>query len=117
MAETKFFEVRDRGTNISVMATLVRPSLADRAYRRIASIIGRAGYSASPNYPNQIVIVHLADNKVTSDPFDWNSRTMIGAHQFIQAHWGELNDGELIDVRFVLGETEAPCASDYPEGE
>lgn len=37
---------------------------------------------------------------------------MCVAHQFIEDHFDELNDGEVVDVQFILGETKVPKVSE-----
>jgi hypothetical protein len=48
-------------------------------------------------------------------PFnDWprDTRTKPHAHAYIEAHWHELRDGDVIDVEFILSETAAPKRSE-----
>jgi hypothetical protein len=42
---------------------------------------------------------------VAYDPYDWAERTKRVAHVYIEQHWHELADGDVIDVQFLLGET------------
>jgi hypothetical protein len=53
---------------------------------------------------------------VAYDPYDWvGDRTKPHAHQFIMEHWQELRDGDVIDVQFILGETDSPKVSEQLE--
>ena len=47
----------------------------------------------------------LNDCRAANDPHEWNSRTMTAAHVYIEMHWSELSDGDVVDVEFILGET------------
>ena len=51
---------------------------------------------------------------VAYDCYDWakDMRTKGTAHNFIAEHWHELSDGDVIDVQFILGETDKPKASE-----
>ena len=51
------------------------------------------------------------------DAYDWRDRTMQVAHDYIEKNWGDLVDGAVVDVQFILGETAAPKVSesvDFP---
>lgn len=98
---TKLFEIRDRGTFIPAMA--IRVSGADGYLMR------RAGFGDVP----MVYLVMLATEKCRYDPYNWdNMRTMGNAHNYIMDHWDTLNDGDVIDVEFILGETAAPKVSE-----
>jgi hypothetical protein len=56
---------------------------------------------------------------VAYDPYHWprDPRTKPYAHVYIEAHWHDLKDGDVIDVEFILGETTSPKVSEragYP---
>lgn len=99
----KIFEVRDRGTHIEVFALSTEPS-AGQEYG-----LQRCGF-----HSGDAVIVGYLDGERNSsaDPYHWDTRTMSNAHQYITDHFDELSDGAVIDVRFILKETDAPCQSD-----
>ncbi len=44
----------------------------------------------------------------TRDPHDWDDRTLLQAHKHIEEKWDKLEDGAVIDVQFILGETKRP---------
>jgi hypothetical protein len=39
------------------------------------------------------------------DPHNWNDRTKQVSHKWIQDNWDDINDGDVIDVEFILGES------------
>jgi hypothetical protein len=56
------------------------------------------------------MLMMLSNGKATNDPYEWSSTlgmgpgTMAVAHNFILRHFGELNDGDVVDVEWILGE-------------
>lgn len=101
--KVKVLEVRDEGTHIEVFALSTEAS-AGQEYG-----LQRSGFRSG----DAVILGYLDGEKNSSaDPYHWGSRTMSTAHQFITDHFGELNDGDVVDVRFILGETPEPCKSD-----
>jgi hypothetical protein len=109
-------EIRDSMTFIPVMATstdafneerdcfgsLVLPSTRERIITQ-SYLLRRSGYSSDGS---TIIVVNLNDCRASNDPYGWgNARTMQIAHAYIEEHWSELNNGDVIDVEFILGET------------
>jgi len=90
--EAKTLEVRDKATFIPVMG--VRVSGVDGYLMR------RAGFNSA-----MIYLVHLTGERCAYDPFTWADRTMCTAHQFIEKEWDNLQDGDVVDVEFILGES------------
>ncbi len=106
----KILEIRDSGTHIPVLAMRM---LAENDVQHYY-VHGRCGY---PKDGSGIVVMHLDNQKATVDPYDWPSmgfgtRTMRNAHRFIYENFDKLNDGDVVDVRVILGETSEPVASD-----
>lgn len=99
---TKLFEIRDRGTFI--------PALAIRVSGEDGYLLRRAGFQ-SP----MIYLIALATEKAHYDPFGWGNRTMNTAHQFIEAQWDTLTDGDVVDVEYVLGESKTPKRSEQEQ--
>jgi hypothetical protein len=100
---TKMFEIRDRGTLIPVIATkLVAPTLNEAE----AFLLQRAGYSPSMK---QVLVSRIegGDCKSGYTPFDWlnGTRTMLKAHEYIEKCFDELESGAVVDVEYILGET------------
>jgi hypothetical protein len=64
-----------------------------------------------------VAITHLScDNgRITNDPHQQNGRTFPVGHNWIIEHWDELRHGDVVDVRFILGETVAPCKPEREE--
>lgn len=107
---SKYLEVRDHSTNISAVAFRLNPrTLADN------KILGRSGYGVLPHEQQQyIMLAQLCggNGKITCDPYDWHTRPMNIAHKFIINNWDFIESGDVIDARFILGETDEPCKSD-----
>lgn len=103
---SKLFELRDRGTFVPVMATKVEPASSQEAY-----LLGRAGYNLRENY---VIMCGLDGglDKATCDPYDWSNRTRQVAHEYIRENFDELENGQVIDVEFILGESGAPKESE-----
>ena len=100
--QVKLFEVRDRATFIPVMAININlPNNDDQRY-----LIRRAGYGIDQNY---VVLIKIVTMECEYDPFKWPQagivRTMPTAHKYIRDNFDTLNDGDVIDVEYILGET------------
>lgn len=94
----KVLEIRDEGTCISALAIKMTPAnpIEDK-------YLWREGY---PRDGHGVVLMKLNDQRATSDPYDWqNPRTMPNAHLYILANFDELKDGDVVDVRVILGES------------
>ena len=90
---------RDAGTFIPALAILIS--------REDGYLAGRAGFGDPC-----VELIHVEGQKCAYDPFDWTNRTMKTAHQYIEANWAKLKDGDVVDVQFILGETAAPKVSE-----
>lgn len=100
----KFFEVRDHATCMPVMCTKI--SGAD------SWLVHRAGFGVDRPY----ILYHpLESNRTEYDIFNWGDRTRATSHRYIEENWDTLQNEDVIDVRFILKETEAPCESEYKE--
>lgn len=102
--KTICLEVRDRMTFIPVVAMDTDPEDVDASgYEARRRLLRSAGYST---VGDTIIVINLNDCRAKNEPYGWGgSRTMTVAHQYIESHWNELNDGDVIDVEFILGET------------
>ncbi len=73
----------------------------------------RAGYSFE--YP-LILFGPLNGGRFAYDPYQQEGgmliRTRCVAHNYVQEHWSELKDGDVIDVEYILGETQHPKVSE-----
>ena len=108
----KLFEVRDIKTFIPVLA--VQLGSDDEAERYLAA---RSGYGRTRlDQEGYVFITRIDGNDIggTYAPYGWPSgtRTMKVAHEFIAAHFGELEPGAVVDVEHILGETEQPKQSE-----
>lgn len=106
----KLLEVRDRNTFIPVAAIKMFP--ANEAQRFLLARVGfRDGMS--------VTLMRLNDQKATADVYQWGSgeRTMPNAHLYIEKHFDELHDGDVVDVEFILGERSRPKQSERAFGE
>lgn len=107
--ETKILEIRDEGTCIPVLCIqMASTDLIQHYYLR------RAGY---PEDGSSIMVMFLSNGKATNDPYEWQdlkqgARTMPNAHHYILDHWYDLEDGDVVDVQHILGETSEPKVSE-----
>ena len=98
---TKLFEVRDEGTNISVIAI----QLGNEKSPSENGILAHGGWGTNPleRHDNKYVIlmpisggVHMANH----DPFNWDgSRTLREAHWYIKEHFDEL---QIRNISYIL---------------
>jgi hypothetical protein len=95
----KLFEIRDRATFIPVFGIDPMPENEEQRY-----LLRRAGYSCSMS-DRLIIVGYLQSGECHYSPYDWGGRTMPVAHKYIEKHWPKLQDGDVIDVEFILGET------------
>lgn len=109
--EVKLLEIRDRATFIPAFAARPLPENPEQRY-----LLRRAGYSCDPEEPI-VIFGYLRSGACRYSPYDWNigSRTMQEAHNYIEKHFDELNDGDVIDVEFILGETKQSKISESKE--
>ncbi len=110
--EVKCLELRDRGTFIPVIC--IRPVADNEAQRYL---LRRDGYRADDTEPC-IIMIDAQCRGVAYDCYEWGQdrRTKGTAHNHIQQNWHSLADGDVIDVQFVLGETEKPKTSERSLG-
>lgn len=101
--KAKIFEVRDTATHIEVFALSTDPSPGQEYGLRCCGFIRG----------NAVILGYLdGERNSSADPYHWADRTMTTAHNYITDNFERLLDGEVVDVRFILGETEAPVESD-----
>jgi hypothetical protein len=106
----KTFEVRDRMTFIPVMAVQLEPGCERDRY-----LLARAGfglYAAKQAEYVQLARIAGGGGQSYCDPYEWGDRTMQVAHSYICAHWAELESGAVVDVEFILGQSESPKRSE-----
>jgi hypothetical protein len=99
--EIKCLELRDYGTFIPVIC--IRPVPENEAQRYL---LRRDGYRGDDS-EHCIIMIDAQCRGVAYDAYDWKDRRTKGhAHNYIQEHWHDLTDGDVIDVQFILGETQ-----------
>jgi hypothetical protein len=106
--EIKMLEVRDAGTFIPVLCIHPVPDNEGQRY-----LLRRDGYRGDQN-EHCIIVVMAQCRGCSYDPYNWprDTRTMPNAHLYIEENWHNLRDGDVIDVEFILGETESKKLSE-----
>lgn len=101
--QTKLFEIRDRGTYI--------PAMGIAFFGAEHPLLRAAGYAVDQHY----VFLAKLEGGGTYDPHDWKTpcRTMQVAHEWIINQWDALENGAVVDVEYVLGETKTPKVSQH----
>ena len=100
----KLIEIRDSGTCITAIAIKTESdNLKEMQFLR------RGGWG-----PNSVILIKCNGETIANyDPFEWNDRrTMFEAHRYIEQHFDELKDFDIVDVRCILGETDRVADSD-----
>ena len=113
--ESKLFEIRDSATFIPILAVRLIPAGHQEQY-----LLSRAGYGMDPEYQGQYVILcrivgGQLDARGTPDHWSSSTRTLSTAHHYIINNWEQLASGDVVDVEFIKGETEAPKVSERLE--
>lgn len=94
--ETKFLEIRDRGTCIPVMAQKLTATTLKEM-----EIFRRYGWGEGAG----IVVTRLDAVEATNDPYRWDcARTMRIAHEYIDNNFDIIPNYSVVDVRVILGE-------------
>ena len=100
MKQLKFFEVRDKGTFIPVLAIGLCGNALDDARERY--LARRSGYASD----FCVILIRLqcagTDGNGTYDPYAWDNRTMQVAHITMVKDWPKLKSGDVLDVQFIL---------------
>jgi hypothetical protein len=109
--QVKCLEIRDHSTFLPVICIRPLPDNEEQRY-----LLRRDGYGCSP-YDDCTIMIDAQCRGVSYDPYDWphDPRTKRTAHNYICKHWDELKDGDVVDVEFILGETETPKVSERLE--
>lgn len=98
--KTKMIEIRDAGTCITAIA-IKTESQDDKEL----AFFRRGGWGS-----NSIILIKTnGDTIATHDPFRWRdgySRTMFEAHRYIEQNFDELPENAVIDVQYILNETD-----------
>lgn len=103
----KLLELRDKDTFIPVAAIDCTVNSSDNTYDTF--LLRKAGYGSN----RLILLTRLDGGKSCYDYHNWdNPRTWGIAHKYIEEHWDEITDSDVIDVEFILGETTEKKVSD-----
>ena len=99
--QVKVLEIRDEGTFFPMLCINMGWCENEAQHRLLHGV----GYPLDGR-PN-IAVCHArcSYDRITNDPFQHDGRTYPVAHHYIIDHWDELNDGDVVDVQFILGET------------
>jgi hypothetical protein len=101
--KAKLFEVRDRLTFIPVLAVKLGPSTDQEDY-----LVRRCAHSY-----DRVLLTWVTMETTHYDSNQWEgSRTLREAHRFIQVNFEVLEPGAVVDVEYILGETEEPKQSE-----
>lgn len=101
--ETKYIEIRDHGTCIAAIAITID---GDDSW-----LARRSGF---PRGKRHVLLTRLSDQHSEYVPYSWpdSARTMMHAHNYIIGRWDEIPNEGIVDVRRILGETDADAPSD-----
>lgn len=102
--EVKLIELRDRATFIPMVAMKLEPRSESERW-----LAARAGFGSLPDQQRQYVFLGRLDCSVPMqcDPYGWpESRTYMQAHVWLINHWDEIESGSVLDVEFILGESD-----------
>lgn len=112
--EVKLIEVRDRGTFIPAIA--IKLTHRDELER---FLLRRAGYAEELIAPQSaagvepyVLFSKLDGGRIEYDPYSWGNRTMQTAHQCAIDSWDNIKSGDVLDVEYVLHESDKPKTSE-----
>jgi len=108
----KIVEIRDRATLIAAFAIRMRPETEHELF-----LFKEIGYRSQAK-PCILLISMQAPNFSARYSGDWQNtgRTFPIAHEYIEKHFDEINNYDVIDVEFIKGEVDKPCDSVVIEG-
>ena len=101
----KVLEIRDRMTCIPAIAIKMVPINEVQG-----KFLWRCGYPQEERF--SIVLMRLDDQRASSDAYWWDDRTHQTAHLYIEAHFDDLKEGDVVDVSFILGEADKPAKAE-----
>ena len=116
----KLFEIRDAGMTISALAiqlTTADIPAQDDGREACRWLLERGGFGSTTIEQSQyVILLSLNGERGTwsCDPYaGWGrARTMPVAQEYLIEHFAELDNGAIIDVQYILGETKEPKTSD-----
>jgi hypothetical protein len=104
---SKVFELRDRMTFIPILVTLLKTHDENARY-----LLRRSGYGHDDDF---VMVTRLGGGTSHYANYYWNDRTFQTAHKYIQENWDSLKNGDVIDVEYILGETQTKKISEKIE--
>lgn len=105
--KVKFFELRDKMTFVPIVC--VSCSIAEKTLDE-QYLLRQAGYSEDNEL---ILLTDLRGNRpIDYNCSSWQDRTFKTAHEYIQKNWKCLQSGSVIDVEYILGESDVPKVSE-----
>jgi hypothetical protein len=101
--DIKILEIRDEATCIPVLCV----NMNDPANEAQRYYLRRLGFPLDGRPNVAMTHLDLSGAPIWNDPYGWrgNARTYATAHNYIYEHWHELQDGDVVDVQHILGET------------
>lgn len=108
--EIKLIELRDRGTFIPIMAIKLGSEIEKERW-----LLSRAGYGVTASEQSEYVLfARLGGGLISYNPSSWPApvRTYREAHRWLIEHWDEMPSGGVLDVQYILGETDRPKESE-----
>lgn len=99
----KTLDIRDRATSIPVLA--IQCSAVD------GYLFAHAGFGSEEFLPwPYLILLKLDGMEAQYDPFKWDTggRTLKVAHNHLVEHFSDFSDGDVVDVEFILKETDTP---------
>lgn len=116
MMEVKLIELRDRGTFIPMMA--IRLTWRDLTERFLLRRAGFGDEQIAPESSSEepyVIMCSLVDGDIGAqyDPYHWkNQRTFGTSHRYLIKYWNVVQSGQVVDVEYILGETQQPKQSE-----
>lgn len=102
----KIVEIRDRATFVPAIAIKMSPDNTMQQY-----LLRRSGYWGDGTACICVAALSGHD-KLHADGYDRVDRTMKIAHVWIQENWDAIEDGDVIDVEFILKEKDTVSISE-----
>lgn len=111
--QVKVLEVHDRNTFIPMLCVEMSPDNRAGTEEKQRYLLRRCGYPCD-SVELWIVMTRLnADNALcVNDPRAWRDRTFATAHKYIVENWEKLDDGSVVDIEYILGESVKPKLSE-----
>lgn len=98
MLEAKILEIRDRGTFCPCIAILFRPETVDDP---VTYLMARVGSKCRTVFFGRLYDMRLEYDPTVHGP----GRTLNVAHTYCMTNWDDVRNGDVLDVEFLLGES------------